>query len=245
MIPDHIIFCLSQPSLSSKGAQDMLSALLQATKGMDCPVQAIRLEGEGAGLADALRTAQTAGAKSVRVQPIGFPMAANLMVWLPGAVAHWQASQGAGTHVWLAAPPAPDAILPAMIAAALAGPAPRPARDAKPSLGKPGWQYVPDHDTHILICTGPRCAFRGAGTLLSHLKEMLAGAGLSDRCLTTATGCLFPCNQGPLVALYPRNDWYLIPDEDALRGLVCDVIGKGGDLPHLRLAQRPARRVAS
>lgn len=237
-----MIFCLSQPSLSAKDARAMLAALQQAAQEGGHEAQAIRLEGDGTGLADALRHARDAGARHIRVQPLGFPMAAGLLAWLPGAIAHWQATEGAGTQVWLGDPPAADAILPAMIAAALADPVPRAAADTKPSLGKPGWQYLPDHDTHILVCTGPRCAFRGGAPLLARLKSRLAEEGLSDRCLTTSTGCLFPCNQGPLVALYPRNQWYLIPDEDALHALVHEVIGKGGDLPHLRLAMRPARK---
>jgi (2Fe-2S) ferredoxin len=242
---DHVIFCLSQPSLSAKATREMLASLCQAGSAVGCPVQAIRLEGDWPGLPDALRAARDAGARTVRVQPLGFPMAASILAWLPGAVAHWQAGEGAGVQVWLGDPPEAGAILPVMVAAALAGPDARPADIARPSLGKPGWQHLPDHDTHILVCTGPRCAFRGAGTLTARLKAMLAEKGLSDRCLTTTTGCLFPCNQGPLLALYPRNQWFVIPDEDALRAIVCEVIGKGGDLPHLRLDRRPARKVAS
>jgi (2Fe-2S) ferredoxin len=240
---DHIIFCLSQPSLSAKDASTALAALRLAASRQDCPFQAIRLEGAGASLVDALRTAQRSGARAVRVQPVGFPIAANILAWLPGALAHWQQSEASAMQVWLGGQPEPAAILPAMVDACLDCEA--PARAAKPSLGKPGWQYLPDHDTHILVCTGPRCAFRGAGTLTARLKALLAEAGLSDRCLTTTTGCLYPCNQGPLVAIYPRNHWYVLPDEEALRALVHEVIGKAGDLPQYRLAERPRRQVAS
>lgn len=240
---DYIIFCLSQPSLSAKDASTALAALRLAASQRDCPFQAIRLEGAGASLVEALRAAQRAGARSVRVQPVGFPIAANILAWLPGALAHWQQSEASAMQVWLGGQPDPAAILPAMVDACLERETPVSA--AKPSLGKPGWQYLPDHDTHILVCTGPRCAFRGAGTLTARLKAMLAEEGLSYRCLTTTTDCLYPCNQGPLVAIYPRNHWYVLPDEEALRALVCEVIGKGDDLPQYRLAERPRRQVAS
>ena len=243
--PDHIIYCISQPSLSAANARDLLASLKKAATDIGCPTQAIRLEGSGPGLPDALRLAKNAGALNVVVQPIGFAMGASILAWLPGAIAYWQTAEGEGVAVWLKDPPDPNAVLPAMIAVALDGPPARSAHGVKPSLGKAGWQYLPDHDTHILVCTGPRCAFRGAGTLTAQLKRALAEEGLSDRCLTTTTGCLFPCNQGPLIALYPQNAWYVVPDEDALRQIVREVIGKGADRPHLRLAVRPEKRVMS
>lgn len=240
---DHLILCLSQPSLSAADEARYLAALRHAgAEGFGGPVTAIRLEGGGTDLVTALRAARDGGATRVRVQPVGFPMAANILAWLPGAVAHFAQTQAQGMVIDLADAPAGPEAAAGLVASALQAPA-RDAALAKPSLGKPGWQFVPDHDTHILVCTGPRCAFRGGGTLLVRLKAMLTEQGLSDRCLTTSTGCLFPCNQGPVLALYPRNLWFAIPDETALRALVREVIGKGGDLPHLRLAQRPARAV--
>ena len=240
--PDHVILCFSQPSLAAREASALLAAMQTAGAAFGCPVQAIRLEGEGPGLGDALRTARDSGARTVQVQPVGFPTAANIMAWLPGAIAFWQENEGADIEVVLGEPPRPDALLPAVIDIARNGPAPQPASTFRPSLGKPGWQYLPRHDTHILVCTGPRCAFRGSGTLLSRLKARLGETGLSGRCLVTSTGCLFPCNQGPLIALYPRNAWYIVPDEHALGRIVEDVIGAGGEASDLRLAERPACR---
>lgn len=238
---DHLILCLSQPSLSARQEAALLEMLRESARDIDCPVQAIRLEGNGLGLPDALRHARDMGAQAIRVQPVGLPMAANMLAWLPGAVAHWQEHEGAGVAVMLADPPAPEAILPQMVSAALAAEA-KPDTRTTPSLGKPGWQYLPDHDTHVFVCTGPRCAFRGAGTLVARLKAKLAAAGLSGRCLTTSTGCIYPCNQGPVIALYPQNAWYRVPDEAALDRIVTDVIGAGQDAPDLRLQERPGSR---
>jgi len=240
---DHVLYCLSQPSLSATAARELLAAVAPAAvqAGVTCPVTAIRLEGEGPGLAQALDRAHAGGARRLLVQPLGLPMAANILAWLPGAVAHWQAQAGAGVEVLLGAPPGPGAVLPALVSAC-AGTARLPAAAIAPSLGKPGWQYPPDHDTHILVCTGPRCAFRGAGTLAQRLKARLAGAGLAKRCLTTSTGCIFPCNQGPVIALYPRGEWYRVPDEAALARIVEVAIGAGRRLPELLLETRPQPR---
>ncbi|MBQ1203386.1 MAG: (2Fe-2S) ferredoxin domain-containing protein, partial [Loktanella sp.] len=93
-----------------------------------------------------------------------------------------------------------------------------------------------------LFCTGPRCAFRGAAPLLGALKAQLAAAGIADRCLTTSTGCLYPCNQGPVIAVYPRGDWFHVPDDIALHRIVRDVLVAGGDAPDLRLTEKPGSR---
>lgn len=243
--PDHIILCLSQPSLSGREEARLLAALHHAARQVYVqPVTVVRLEGSGPGLPCALRAARDSGARHVRVLPTGFPIAANMRAWLPGAVAHFATQEAGDMRIELADPPEPEeaaaALLPLTQSARI-----RDAHDAPASMGKPGWQYLPDFDTHILVCTGPRCAFRGAGTLQARLKQVLAKAGLSDRCLTTTTGCLYPCNQGPLVALYPRGDWFVIPDEAALTRLVTDVIGSGLDAPDLRLAERPGNARAT
>ncbi|MBW7922647.1 MAG: (2Fe-2S) ferredoxin domain-containing protein [Rubellimicrobium sp.] len=170
-------------------------------------------------------------------------MAANILAWLPGAVSHWQEQAGPGVEVLLGQPPAPEAVLPALVGAALAG-ARLPAAAVPASLGKPGWQHLPDFDTHILVCTGPRCCFRGAGTLAQRLKAQLAAAGLARRCLTTSTGCIYPCNQGPVIALYPQGEWYRVSDEAALVRVVHEAIGRGRRLADLLLEDRPQTRSA-
>ncbi|NHB78463.1 (2Fe-2S) ferredoxin domain-containing protein [Rhodobacter calidifons] len=243
--PDHIILCLSQPSLSSRDEARMLAAVHRAARSVwSPPVTVVRLEGTGPGLACALRAARDGGARHVRVVPTGFPMAANIRAWLPGAVAHFATTEGAAVRIELAEPPEPEDAAEVLVALSPTART-QDARDLTASLGKPGWQFLPDFDIHLLVCTGPRCAFRGAGPLLARLKARLAAAGLSDRCLTTSTGCLYPCNQGPLVALYPQGAWYRIPDEAALDRLVTEVIGRGSDLPDLRLAERPGSRRAT
>jgi (2Fe-2S) ferredoxin len=243
--PDHIVLCLSQPSLSLRDEARMLAAVHGAARGVwPQPVTVVRLEGAAPGLVSALRAARDGGARHVRVLPTGFPMAANIRAWLPGAVAHFAATEGRDMRIDLAEPPEPEDAARALVALTTLART-RDARDASPSLGKPGWQFLPDFDAHILVCTGPRCAFRGAGTLQARLKVMLAEAGLSDRCLTTTTGCLYPCNQGPLIALYPAGSWYRVPDETALHRIVTEVIAGGGDAPDLLLAERPGSRRAT
>jgi len=118
----------------------------------------------------------------------------------------------------------------------------RPVAGVKPSLGKPGWQDPPDFTHHLLVCTGPRCHYRDAASLLHALKEETARQGIANECLTARTGCLYPCNQGPMVALYPRGEWYRLPDADSVRRFVGDVLAEGRTLPDLLIHTAKAAR---
>ena len=112
--------------------------------------------------------------------------------------------------------------------------------DVRPALGKPGWTDPPDFDFHLLVCTGPRCQMRDASSLSHILKAECAEAGIAKRCLTTTTGCIFPCNKGPVVAVYPQGDWFHVPDRTAARRLVREVLCEGFTLPdlHFHTARR-------
>ena len=108
-----------------------------------------------------------------------------------------------------------------------------PTAGVKPSLGKPGWQDPPDFTHHLLVCTGPRCQYRDAASLLHVLKDETTRQGIASQCLTARTGCLFPCNQGPMVALYPRGEWYRLPDAQSVARFVTRVLIAGQTLPDL------------
>ena len=61
----------------------------------------------------------------------------------------------------------------------------------------------------MLVCRGPRCTAYGADHVAATLGNRLKEHGLGDDdVLVTATGCLFPCNLGPLVVVYPDDTWY-------------------------------------
>ncbi|WFE77052.1 ferredoxin [Roseinatronobacter sp. S2] len=239
---DHLVICFSQPSLSARDEARFRTALdLAARKTFGPAISVVRLEGAGTDLVAAMRDARDTGAQHLRIMPVGFPMAANIRAWLPGAIAHFAATEGGDMRIDLADLCNVEDAAQALVALSINADA-QDLQAVRPSLGKPGWQFLPDFDTHILVCTGPRCAFRGAGTLHAQLKARIAKAGLSDRCMTTTTGCLFPCNQGPVLVLYPQGAWYHVPDQDALDRIVCDVIAQGGDAPDLRLSERPGSR---
>jgi len=202
----------------------------------------IRLEGGiGCSLFEALDEMRRDGAQVIRVQPIGLPFPEGLLSWLPGVLSHWQGRPiNAGITVTLGPEPSRASVGSAEMLKALLEESPTSIETVKPALGKSGWEAPPDFDFHLLICTGPRCQMRDAASLSHILKAECAEAGIAKRCLTTTTGCIYPCNKGPVVAVYPQGDWFHVPDRSAARRLVREVLCAERPLPdlHFHTARR-------
>lgn len=72
-----------------------------------------------------------------------------------------------------------------------------------------GWSIVPEHQHHVLWCTGPRCAAKGAVQLWPHLtRTVRENPGLKKKVMLLQTSCQYPCNHGPLMIVYPGGQWY-------------------------------------
>jgi (2Fe-2S) ferredoxin len=244
MTPDALLFVISQYNLSARKFGQLSASLAAA-----CPLPSalVRLEGNGPNLPDALDALRDAGRRTILVQPVGIPFTESLFAWLPGAMAHWLQQDGNG-EISLALGKDLAGLQPVIgsaVEAALAGADDAaPVNGAKPSLGKPGWQTPPDFAHHLLVCTGPRCHFRDTASLLHTLKDETARQGIASECLTARTGCLFPCNQGPVVALYPKGEWYRLPDSEAVTRFVSQVLVAGKTLPDLLVHTAKSTRIA-
>ncbi|QPH55622.1 (2Fe-2S) ferredoxin domain-containing protein [Pontivivens ytuae] len=231
---DAVLFVVSAYTLSKRALDRLETAAAGAATGL---ARLIRLEETGPSLIDALDEMRAEGHRRIRVQPLGVPFPESLMSWLPGVMADWRTrGQNADTWLELGPDPATDAeALLAFASATLAHPDPaQPIADVAPRLGKPGWTDPPDFEFHLLVCTGPRCAIHGAAPFTHMLKDELKAAGVFDRCLTTRTGCIYPCNRGPVLALYPHGHWYRLPDQEATRRFVREVLVEGGTAEDLR-----------
>ena len=239
-----VLFVVSAYSLSKRALDRLEAAAVRAAAG---PVGLIRLEETGPSLIDALDTMRADGHRRIRVQPLGIPFPEGLMTWLPGVMADWRArGRNADTTLELGPDPATDAeALAAFASAALSHPEPaKPIEGVTPRLGKPGWTDPPDFEFHLLVCAGPRCSIHGAAPFTQMLKDELRAAGVFDRCLTTRTGCIYPCNRGPVLALYPHGHWYRLPDLTATRRFVREVLVGGGTAEDLRFHTARAARAA-
>ncbi len=79
------------------------------------------------------------------------------------------------------------------------------------------WSTVPAHQRHVLWCMGPRCVAKGAAALWPRLSQAVqASAPLKQQLQLLQTSCQYPCNQGPLMIVYPEGVWYGHLDEDSL-----------------------------
>ncbi|MET3925061.1 (2Fe-2S) ferredoxin domain-containing protein [Devosia sp. 2618] len=227
MQPDAILFVISLANLSARRFATVANGLAAATA---LPSRLVRLEGTDQNLPQALDALRDEGHTSILVQPIGLPFPESLIAWLPGALATWSLLPGNDDVTLSVGSEASDdpALLSHFVTTALENADnATPVAKAKPSLGKPGWQNPPDFRHHLLVCTGPRCHYRDAASLLHALKDETNRQGIASQCLTARTGCLFPCNQGPMVALYPKGEWYRLADKTALARFVSEVLVQG------------------
>jgi len=211
--PDAVLYLLTQPYLSARRQQDLSQGLIAASS---IPAAVARMEGTGPGPVEALDALVAGGARAILVQPVGLPFSDSLLAWLPGALAHWLARpRPEAVSLALAGDQAENPpVLAALAEAALArASSARPIMAEEASITNPGWQEPPPFRHHLLICTGPRCTFRGAGSIRESLYAALRRAGIFNQCHITLTGCLFPCNQGPTLAVYPAGHWYRLENE--------------------------------
>lgn len=221
------LYLISQSYVSGRNLRDVMDGLCAATDGA---ARAVRLEQDGASMWQALSAMRADGASDITLRPVGLPFSQSLMSWLPGAAGDWLArGENAGVQLWLADDTASDADVLSTIARSPVG---RRAILPKPqgSLGK-GWDEPPAYKYHILVCTGPRCHLRDAPDLLGLLKAEINRLQLGQDCLVASTGCLFPCNAGPVVVLYPRGQWFQLPDAHAVRAFADTVLYRNRPLP--------------
>jgi len=171
-------------------------------------------------LTDELDRLAASGATRIRLVRLPGPAHSPARSWVRRAAAHWVREQR-GTQVQVE-----------LAASAVTG------RGA--SLTCAAWEEVPSHRSHVLVCRGPRCTARGATETARALAVALADEGLGDDdVLTTQTGCLFPCNHGPVVVVHPDDTWYGPVTPDDARRVVAEHLVGARPVPDLQ-----RRRVA-
>ncbi|WP_182378712.1 (2Fe-2S) ferredoxin domain-containing protein [Nocardioides sp. WS12] len=178
------------------------------------------LQGASPSLAAELDRLHAAGERRIRVTRVPVGGTAPARSWLTRVVAFWLT-----TH--------PDADVEIQ------------GRDAQSqdTLTSPGWEAVPGHRHHVLVCRGPRCAARGSADTSAAIDAELRARGLGDDdVLVTQTGCMFPCNQAPVVVVQPDDRWFgrVHPDDvPALTDAFSDGTASPFELPRAS-RQRPA-----
>ncbi|GHJ60010.1 hypothetical protein NOK12_25280 [Nocardioides sp. OK12] len=119
------------------------------------------------------------------------------------------------------------------------GRAVRPVTGREADLASAAWQDVPGHRHQVLVCRGPRCTARGSEATAAALSRALVEHGQGDDdVLVTQTGCLFPCNHAPVVAVQPDDVWYGRVDDAAAALVVAHHLVAGAPVTEQRLPRR-------
>lgn len=166
------------------------------------------LSGSGASVPMVLDEAAAAGAAEVLIVSAQTVPDRKIDAWFRRVVGHWLRGHEGALEVRLAAPLTSTATYADLLSEALDAPS-SPARGTTAPLTSPLWEKVPGFARHVLVCRGPRCSARGGPETARALDAALEDRGLGDDdVLITVTGCLFPCDQAPVMVVYPDNAWY-------------------------------------
>ena len=175
-------------------------------------------------LAAALDTCANAGATRILVAPIYTPLDRFLSTWIPQILRRWlrRRPQFRGVEVVLAdgvglSDALGHAALESLAAAERDGGSHEIAAELGADYGNPGFNFIPAYQHQALVCVGPRCATRGSAEIYERLRESIARQGMArvkdapipkSRVSVIRTGCLFPCNLGPMIVVHPGDTWY-------------------------------------
>ncbi|GGC63144.1 (2Fe-2S) ferredoxin domain-containing protein [Hoyosella rhizosphaerae] len=135
--------------------------------------------------------------------PLAVPRDRYLETWMARSVSHWRESRKSDldvrvTHNIAGHTNLVDAIRDVIDTGG------RPVTASARAFQSPAWSEIPQHNAQVLVCRGPRCTAYGAGEVMRALSETLA----EDPVMVTPTGCLTPCNLGPLVVSHPGGRWH-------------------------------------
>lgn len=115
----------------------------------------------------------------------------------------------------------------------------KPITGSEAEITSAAWEDVPRHRHQVLVCRGPRCTARGSEESARMLDVTLKERGLGDDdVLVTQTGCLFPCNQGPVLAVQPDDVWYGAVAADVVDRIVSEHFLAGQPLETHRLPRQ-------
>ena len=99
-------------------------------------------------------------------------------------------------------------------------------------------------DTHVFFCTNQRdegsdcCNKYGAQKAREYVKEKVKKLGISDRnnkIRINSAGCLYRCDEGPVLVVYPEGIWYTFVDESDLDEIIESHLKNGLAVERLKI----------
>ncbi|MFC1887757.1 NADH-ubiquinone oxidoreductase-F iron-sulfur binding region domain-containing protein [Candidatus Cloacimonadota bacterium] len=91
--------------------------------------------------------------------------------------------------------------------------------------------------TDVLLCCGSGCVSAGALKIKAKLEEVLEQQGLKEEINIIETGCMGPCDYGPVMMVYPEGVFYRKLTVDDVEELVEEHFMKGRTVKRLMLQQ--------
>ncbi|WP_129664478.1 (2Fe-2S) ferredoxin domain-containing protein [Phytoactinopolyspora endophytica] len=182
-------------------------------------------------LHDVLDTCRHDAAAEVLVVPVQVPRDRYLETWIDKAIAHWrEKAEGSASNVpevRIGVGASETGEMVQALRAAVNGPS-RTVTASPESFRSPSWSTIGGHRHHVLVCRGPRCSSHGSPSVAAALGERLQDGPVGyDDVLVTNTGCLVPCNLGPIVVVQPDDVWYTAVDADAIGRIVDEHLAGG------------------
>jgi len=96
----------------------------------------------------------------------------------------------------------------------------------------------------ILVCSGAACISNNSTAIKDKLQAVLTENGLLEEVSIIETGCMGPCELGPVMLVYPDGVFYIRLKEDDVEEIVREHIIKGRPVKRLQWATAEARRIA-
>ncbi len=101
-------------------------------------------------------------------------------------------------------------------------------------------------ELHLFVCNNerpvggkPSCGARGAAEVMAAFQRELGGdPTLWGRIAVTPCGCLGPCFEGPMIAVYPDGVWYQRVSAADVGEIVASHVRGGVPVPIDRLRYR-------
>ncbi len=90
--------------------------------------------------------------------------------------------------------------------------------------------------SHVLVCGGSPCVAAGCRAVRDEIERMVKEQGLDREVRVIETGCLGPCDLGPIVVVYPEGTVYSHVTTGAAREIVSEHLVKGRPVKRLQYA---------
>ena len=249
-VRDVAVVLLGRGNLHGNGLKDELgrvsARMADAYAGYHF-VEALLEQGEES-FPHALDGCVKAGASRIIAVPAFFPVEPPFTNWLKYVARRWLRESDSAVEITFGESIAESPLLPEAInisveyALSQGKPLEANQRAGANDEENPSWSVIPPHKNHVLFCQGPRCTASGSGELGGYLRKRLKEEGLEEdtgHVLDAQTGCLFPCNMGPLMVVYPEGTWYCGLDRTAIDRIVEEHFLKGEIVTEYALKPSP------